>query len=494
MRVVLFIIIFSGSAFSQTGEVTTSTGSTTCGRENAWSIWGDSKTSAEDLITKIWESDLFCDYTLEELVPARLGQLPTLWSQQLIGSDLSREFVASLSDSSKVRIANVDQYPVMEQFTGKVAEDFDRKILGKPIFSDDGRHATAVLNLLAGKRPYGISENTVISQAYYLNKSFDSVQSLTNFEMAFFDLAQKKNEVVNIEIQTQCELNQCDDYLHSKNSEQLITLVNKAAKNSLIIMPSGNFYPDGQKEDKSSQLNAILVGNLNPYGMINHDSNEGDGVVIAAPAAHSQATIGPEGHMNDFGGTSGATPMVSAALADAKSILGELSLEQAKVLLRKTAVSTPNSWQNPQVNGAGMLNAFKLMKVAVKLKNNGWPINAENLLQDESNFNFNDEAVIKLEKAKQLLKTGNCEESKRGFNFLRESFFLNQSSESVELLISIYSNLGYEKIAQFYRNLDREEFKAFVDKSINRENESTLSIDSHDAKSIRRAIKQLDIN
>ena len=71
-----------------------------------------------------------------------------------------------------------------------------------------------------------------------------------------------------------------------------------------------------------------------------------------------------------FGGTSGAAPLVTGSLAAFEWLSGyHPTAEEAKILLEKTAIPTVHSvFENPRRNGNGLLNTYKLGRLAKWMK------------------------------------------------------------------------------------------------------------------------------
>lgn len=70
-----------------------------------------------------------------------------------------------------------------------------------------------------------------------------------------------------------------------------------------------------------------------------------------------------------FGGTSAAQPVVTGCVLNALSMIPDLTSDEMKLLLVRSAIQTPNANELTRSNGAGTLNCYKLMKVADRVKN-----------------------------------------------------------------------------------------------------------------------------
>ena len=195
----------------------------------------------------------------------------------------------------------------------------------------------------------------------------------------------------------------------------------------------------------------IIVGNTDPTGHVSSLSSRGKEEVVRAFCDKYLQTIGvEEGVFTDFGGTSGATPQVVAALADVLSIVHTLNRNEAATLLRRTAVASAYG------DEAGTLNRYKLVRVAHRLVQHGWPT-SKAALHDDSIYDFSDEA--------QALTTASFSaEPAEAFTQLRQAFFLDpDSSQTRTLLAAIYRQAGYEAESLFYGTAaDSEARDAFI--------------------------------
>ena len=65
----------------------------------------------------------------------------------------------------------------------------------------------------------------------------------------------------------------------------------------------------------------IVVGSLDPSGFASKFSQSHQHVTVLAPSDSFITALGVDGKFSKFGGTSGAAPLVSGAIADLRSIL-----------------------------------------------------------------------------------------------------------------------------------------------------------------------------
>ncbi len=137
-----------------------------------------------------------------------------------------------------------------------------------------------------------------------------------------------------------------------------------------IVSSAGN---EGQevvdgKNQLSKRNHLILVGSLNPALGPSTFTSFGEEVVISAPSDDYILSTSDSGELYHFGGTSGAAPLVTGSLASFEIATGHfLGTENSKKLLKKTAIATPFLKGDKQIFGAGMLNSYKIFKVAQRI-------------------------------------------------------------------------------------------------------------------------------
>ena len=141
----------------------------------------------------------------------------------------------------------------------------------------------------------------------------------------------------------------------------------------IFVMGSGNDYDPLQVEYSRSLLSylkeekkAIIVGSGSTFGGVSQFSQEQ--VSILAPSDY-YLTSTLRGERNSFGGTSGATPLVSGTLIGFILLSGYyLNVEEAITLLQKTAIPVLPSLSPFKENGSGLLNSYKIIRIAKRLK------------------------------------------------------------------------------------------------------------------------------
>ena len=234
---------------------------------------------------------------------------------------------------------------------------------------------------------------------------------------------------------------------------------------SIIVVAAGNNHPKPIRYEKvkaSKDFNAIIVGSMAPDGQRSDFSHTHEEVHIMAPADSYQSSADENGNRMAFGGTSGATPLVTGSLAGFEWLSGyHPTAEEAKTLLEKTAVPTLAANKVPRLSGAGMLNAYKLGMVGKRLKS----ICGKNIvcfkemIQKDSTYNFPEDKGLIQEVNSAFPQCSNnqcgkessktCEDKGAVFERLRKAAFLNPSNgELWRNIACIYDSGNFTKNAQ----------------------------------------------
>ena len=236
---------------------------------------------------------------------------------------------------------------------------------------------------------------------------------------------------------------------------------------------SGNGFPnrlDDKVNQASKDFDVILVGSFSPRGFVSNFSQSGKEISILAPSDKWLTSAGEDGEYTVFGGTSGAAPLVTGSLAGFEWLSGyHPTAKEAKVLLEKTALPTlHSSFEKPRINGAGLLNTYKLGEVAKRLKekckNKSISCFKEEILKDE-NYRFSEDKSLRgdMEKffpscapgegSSDILSPLSCEEKGQVFKRLRKAVLLNPNQELLESLSCIYKEGGFLQNAEALDNL-----------------------------------------
>ena len=379
-----------------------------------------------------------------ELLPAQQklkdGKLTDYWAQEMVGADLLREEI------EKAKPLPEDKFLIAVFDTPKKYHN----IHVQNIISHKGPQA--VLPPLSSPH---LQHFTVGNPSQYT----DAVVSLTtkNIEENAEE-AEPGVEKLNPE--------KLPSFINNsmtwKNSQMIYTAMSRIIPPSILVTSSGNHYPDSvssKKSNFSKNFDGILVGSLSPQGEVSYSSQEGEEVHILAPSDDYITSAHDDDSYKQFEGTSGAAPLVTGSLAGFEWLSGyHPTAQEAKLLLEKTAVPTVHSvFEDPQKNGVGMLNAYKIGRVAQRLKDKC--DNDEDCfkkeIRDSKNYEFSvdEDLLTQVQSAFPQCSGGDdtqvsCEDKKSALKKLRQAVLLDvENVELWEQLQCIYEQAGFSENA-----------------------------------------------
>ena len=357
------------------------------------------------------------------------GTLTDYWAQEMVGADLLREEI------EKAMSLPEDKFLIAV---------FDNN-------KEYNNHAVYVENIISHKGPQAILP------------SLNSLQ-LHHFPTNSLSYMETVNQLKTIP-------SFINNSMYWNNSERIYTAMAQISPPAILITASGNDYLnnhhiDSMKSKFSKDFDGIIVGSLSPQGHVSDFSQEGEEVHILAPSDHYLTSIDNDGNYAKFGGSSGAAPLVTGTLAGFEWLTGyHPTAQEAKLLLENTAVPTVHSvFENPQKNGVGMLNAYKLGQVAKRLKDK---CNNDNNcfkqeIQNPENYQFSIDQSVLEETQKFFPKCSNsrqtfnlhssvsarCTEKKSALKNLRKAVLLDTTNvELWEQLHCIYKSEGFSENA-----------------------------------------------
>lgn len=356
--------------------------------------------------------------------------LTPLWAQEYIGADLAKELIGEIPSPYRTRVGNFDggysQRDVLGAYEAS-AFNFFQNPTGGTSYIDHGTKTANIIN----SSPFGVGQNTVLSHLYDI-QDYPFVNVTNKF-------LENPGDILNLEIHTLCVLNFQGICAISGRKygglEAIKSSLRKLSTKTIVVAAAGNF---SATYNRLVNWPMITVASIQPNGDISTFSNRSPDITILAPSDNYLHSYGLNGDPK-FGGTSGAAPLVSGSIANVISLLGPTNIQNILQLLQKTAIPLPINRTEPLINGYGMVNAYKLVRLA-KL-GTATPEN-EMLLHNESN---------------QLLTTGlaqledtECSVQRLGFLNLRKSFLLNPTEAASDRLAQIYEADGFYENASFY--------------------------------------------
>lgn len=387
------------------------------------------------------------------------GGLSPLWAQEIIGADLAKSLVLSNSNSKTVTyghfedtdpngLENANLSPVMLACKNNpslpLCPNNDTK--NRNFF-----HGTHVASLVSDSIVGVAAKAKFVAGAVYPDSNTSE-----NFLKTTDVIANEKPDLL-------CSSMVFND--HPVFTTGLNTILNNG---TVMIQGSGNSYPT--PSTVSLQDRVVLVGSISPFGFTSGFSSESENVVVLAPSDNFLTSRDAgSGEFRNFSGTSGAQPLVCGAVANSLSFLPGMTSDEVKLLLKKTAIPTINSKEEPKKNGVGTLNALKMVAVAQRLAND-WPANRDKL-KDDSTYDFNKESNESYKEGLKLINSKVLCEKRKGLDLLRGSFLLNPENKEVrKKMAEVYRSSGFHTNADFYDSFDGIAFpalKKMLEKNIN---------------------------
>lgn len=242
--------------------------------------------------------------------------------------------------------------------------------------------------------------------------------------------------------------------LNYTDSDFQPTLSNLLKNNVIYIGSGGNGFPSSfSKREVFEKI--FVVGWLDNDGLYHADSTDGEHIDLVAPAGISMLVKKSENEYTIFGGSSGAAPHFTGVLANLTSIIGTNDFETLEILVKKS--SLPYPIRNNR-NGAGALNAFKAVQVALRLRE-ACGTDLECLKReaaDDKHYSFNPAASngqVVLDKCRrnpEFIKHENQCTLNATIQQLRRNFFLTRDLPSARALSCVYEKLGFDSNARYY--------------------------------------------
>ena len=375
------------------------------------------------------------DIHLEE---ERVKGLDAFWAQEYVGADLLRKKLKEISG--------------MEEATKDLVQIWD---------TNDYFHGEYVSHIIAGPFP-----SAVIPQAHPIDVTALSgnIHKINDYEYLY---RQCQNE------------NSCPAYINislywkDRATREVLYAMNRR-QGTVIVTSAGNLnkYLPKLKGSLEKLNRLIVVASLNPLGSPSHFSNYSTNITISAPSDDMIRSYNFDGTPHNFGGTSGATPLVTGALTAFTQITHYLlDAKQAKNLLKRTAMHFPRLPSSNSM-GAGILNAYKIGEIGFKLnkicqnnRNKEACISSNLDLDKTYEFNLEEEKMAIIRDAQNAFPTcfsekntpsnnTTCEDKHHILEKLRQTAFLDSSDKTLWQTIScIKKESGLTKHAEFYTGL-----------------------------------------
>ncbi len=244
---------------------------------------------------------------------------------------------------------------------------YDLSDTSNPFVVDDGgfiSHGTAVTAILAGVKD-GKGTNGM---------AFDAkIVPLQNFNYAANDKLNKEEatarcilraitiaQVRVIVLENQTGEGSSETFVGTRNAVRL------ALASGVTIVSAGGNYTKELKQELADDTGSIIVGAVNSDGVKESWSNYGKRVSVAAFGSRLHTLKGPNGAMGSFGGTSGATPQVAAAVAMMLQVNPALTPITIRAILERTRLTKP---ENEAVGG--QLQLVRALEAAKTVRDPG---------------------------------------------------------------------------------------------------------------------------
>jgi len=390
------------------------------------------------------EAQALCDpkSSLEKILKPKFdaietgfGRVRTNWADELTGQDLALEILREVKDRDRVVVGLVD--------SGFEKTSIARwnTTSGASLTAHEDGHGTAVLNTMMSR-----ASKAEVSALF----TWEEMQNPKQVE-------QKLNQ-----LSAQGILPKVLNVSYSMGSTDAVQeSFEIMAKKGIILVGSSGNAGDRTMDLNNQRFPGMQVGSSSALGVASQYSQSGEEVDILAPTDYFlRVNFGSKGE-HSAEGTSFSAPQVAAAITELVSLLPDLNQQEAEAILKKSALRGVAS--DGGRNGAGILNVYKAVAVARRMKELGWPANRSHIFEART-YDFRAEAESILQRLE-----ANPKEKERA---LRQSFYLDQREETRKALVQYYRDpdLALEPMALFFESLAESsiERQAYLERQMNR--------------------------
>lgn len=363
-----------------------------------------------------------------------MWKVSPLWGQQVVGADLAAEFVSKRLQSgaaSRVLTGNMD---IISDRTPASPVHPDAIKLDLIPAGDRPLHGDQTADLV-GSPLFGVSP--AVSWSAIVNLA--ARQDNGNAHEAW-----NSNLIAGLEAIGRTQTRLVTASIGYYGASPRAAIDSFVGRGRMFIKSSGNDYPVASWSGSAPHVGHIIVGSVGPNGIQTPFSQEP--AKIYAPADGSQLS----GSNDRFGGTSGATPLVTGSIVNALAIHPHLSNSAIEDLLSRT--SLPSFSQKALGYGPGLLNSYRMAVVAACLVDASANQSQTSINPaDGTCFDQGPKARDFRNEADRLLRSSSCVNQRDGLKALRASFLLQPSRDTALRIAEIYERLGFPGDARWYR-------------------------------------------
>lgn len=426
-------------------EIDTSLNIESFERNNIWEVVNGSLLGCQvlqdqlNLRHKVKDQVPVCQVLPQSLKHAKENLVSDYWAQLLIGLDLSQDLISEIQRYRKLN--------------RPIIHIWDSKLETESLANNVHNHAFSVLSFFKS----GHHSSTNITE---IGMTEDVVENHNSYP-----------EVIN-------KLNRLDATqlinLSASwgrfNSQVYETIEKLSHKKSILVQANGNHSLMGLKDSSFEPEfnNFIRVGSLTPEGLRSHNSTHRyDKHVLYAPSdGFLTARASLSGEYTRFGGTSGAAPLVTGAIANLLAVNKSLNLDEVMNLISSRSLKIYNSNQEVSfqiLNSYGsLINSLPMdIKNYVINKNKITLPHAVQTIQNHYPECVNNYQIKKIK--------SDCQDLSIAFDRVRANFFMEPNTDLADIIACVYKKQNKSREAYFYKNWIFSQKKSLA-KNLNQQN------------------------